>query len=198
MFKMLPKISSKDYIGKELCTACGQEVKDIQQSISCDNCLRWTHRKCCKITIKKFRMLSKKVNFDWFCRMCREDDPQYENTKPESVLIITEKNDIPDSYEIVKKSKNDLLIIHLNCRSLIKKLEELQNIIDLLNPDILCLSETWLDNSVPLNSHIPAGYNIIRKDRTEDFQIKYKKKHGGGTAIIYKSYLYLVKKKVPE
>ena len=195
LLKELPKINPKDYIGKELCTTCHHEVKDTQQSISCDTCQRWTHRKCCKITIKKFRFLAKKKYFDWYCRNCREDDDLYENSKPDSVLILSEKQDIPDDYEIVKKTKNDLLIIHLNCRSLVKKLEELQNIIDALNPDILCLSETWFDLSVPLNSHIPDGYNIIRKDRTEDFQIKYKKNHGGGVAIIYKNYLHLEEKK---
>ena len=78
------------------------------------------------------------------------------------------------------KTKNELLIIHLNCRSLVRKEEELQNILELLDPDIICLSETWFDLSVPINSHIPEGYNIIRKDRTENFQQKYKKKNGGG------------------
>ena len=76
-----------------------------------------------------------------------------------------------------------------------KKLEELQNITEELEPDIVCLSETWFDSSIPLNSHIPEGYNIIRKDRNEDFQIKYKKNHGGGVAILYKNYLNLTEKK---
>ena len=57
------------------------------------------------------------------------------------------------------------------------------------------MSETWFDLSIPVNSHIPESYNIIRKDRTEDFQIKYKKNHGGGVAIIYKNYLNLQEKK---
>ena len=76
-----------------------------------------------------------------------------------------------------------------------KKLEELQNITEELEPDIVCLSETWFDSSIPQNSHIPEGYNIIRKDRNEDFQIKYKKNHGGGVAILYKNYLNLTEKK---
>ena len=94
------------------------------------------------------------------------------------------------------KTKNELLIIHLNCRSIVRKEEELQNIIEMLDPDIICLSETWLDISVPSNSHIPENYKMIRKDRTENFQQKYKKKNGGGVAILYKSKLNLnIKKK---
>ena len=53
-------------------------------------------------------MLAKKESFDWLCRMCREDDPRYENSKPESVLIITEKKMI---YQIAMKLlKNQKMI----------------------------------------------------------------------------------------
>ena len=186
-FKELPKISAKDYMGKETCTICYKEVKDSQQSISCNSCPRWTHRKCCRIKIKKFKRLAKLKSFDWYCINCREDDTIQDDLY--SPPINFEIHDLPDKYEIVMKTKNELLIIHLNCRSLVRKEEELQNILELLDPDIICLSETWFDLSVPINSHIPEGYNIIRKDRTENFQQKYKKKNGGGVAILYKSKL---------
>ena len=195
LLKALPKITSKDYTGKELCTACSKEVKDTQQSISCDTCSRWTHRKCTHISIKKFKLLAKKNSFEWFCRNCRENDEIFENPEPESILQVTQKQDIPENFEKVKKLKNEMLIVHINCRSAVKKFEELQDLAEELNPDIICISESWFDNSIPLNSHIPEGYNIIRKDRTEEFQIKYKKNHGGGVAIIYKNYLNLTEKK---
>ena len=185
--KELPKISAKDFIGKETCTICFKEVKDSQQSISCNTCPRWTHRKCCRIKIKKFKRLAKLEKFDWFCVNCREDDTTQDELYSPPVNF--EIHDQPNKYEIVMKTKNELLIIHINCRSMVRKEEELQNILELLDPDIICLSETWLDLSVPPNSHIPEGYKIIRKDRTENFQQKYKKKHGGGVAILFKSNL---------
>ena len=191
-FKELPKISAKEYIGKEACTICFKEVKDSQQSISCNSCPRWTHRKCCKIKIKKFKRLAKLKSFDWYCVNCREDDNLFDD---HSSPVNFEIHDLPDKYEIVMKTKNELLIIHLNCRSIVRKEEELQNIIEMLDPDIICLSETWLDISVPSNSHIPENYKMIRKDRTENFQQKYKKKNGGGVAILYKSKLNLNIKK---
>ena len=98
--------------------------------------------------------------------------------------------DLPDDYSIVKKGKNELLIIHINCRSMVNKEEEILNLIKKLNPDIVCLTETWLDQSIP-NQNVPPGYKIIRQDRTEEFQQKYRKKSGGGVAIIYRSYLNL-------
>ena len=193
LMKFLPKINSKDYIGKELCSVCYKEVKDSQQSISCDTCPKWTHRKCCRISRKKFRKLAEIKNFEWYCKYCRIDDEKFE-LSPQSYQKVNE-SEKPDPYEKVKKSKNDLLIIHLNCRSVGNKLEELQNQVDLLEPDIVCMSETWLDNSFPLNAQIPEGFNLIRKDRNENFQMKYKKNSGGGVAILYRSYLNITEKK---
>ena len=190
--KELPKIAPKDIIGKELCTICLKEVKETEQSISCNTCDRWTHRKCCLIKIKKFRRLSKLKSFDWFCKNCREDDFKPTENCSQTTYEI---KDLPDDFQVVMKTKNDLLVIHLNCRSLVQKLEELQFIIDKIDPDIICLTETWFDHSIPKNSHIPEGFSIIRKDRSEQFQQKYKKNKGGGVAILYKSHLNLEKKK---
>ena len=71
---------------------------------------------------------------------------------------------------------------------MVNKEEEILDIIKKLNPDIVCLTETWLDQSIP-NQNVPPGYKILRQDRTEEFQQKYRKKSGGGVAIIYRSYL---------
>ena len=88
-------------------------------------------------------------------------------------------------------SKNDILSIHhLNCRSYVKKQEEVFQYIDENNPDILCITETWMDKSVPKGSHEPPGYFLIRKDRSEEFKDKYGKTgNGGGIAILYKKNL---------
>ena len=183
--KELPKISHTDYIGKELCTKCHKIVQESQQSISCDSCDRWTHRKCGGMTKKKFEHLSKIKFFNWHCENCREDDPLFDTIIQE----VTQLDDLPEDTEIVRKNKNEILIIHMNCRSIIKKIEELVQLIESLNPDIICLTETWYDKSVPKGFQIPPGYKIIRKDRTEKFQNLHKKKGGGGVAILHKSQL---------
>ena len=184
-FKELPRITHTDYIGNELCTKCHKKVQESQQSISCDSCDRWTHRKCGGMTKKKFEHLSKIKSFEWHCENCRADDPVFDSIIHE----VTQLDDLPDDTEIVRKNKNEILIIHMNCRSIIKKIEELVLLIESLNPDIICLTETWYDKSVPKGFQIPPGYKIIRKDRTEEFQNLHKKKGGGGVAILYKSQL---------
>ena len=58
-----------------------------------------------------------------------------------------------------------------------------------LKPDIVCLTETWLDKSTPENNFIPDGYHIIRKDRTDTFKQKYGRNKGGGIAILHKEHM---------
>ena len=119
--------------------------------------------------VKKYKKLTKEKIFTWYCLNCRVDDPDIDSTQYAHALKL-----LPDDFEVILKEKNDLLIALINCRSVVNKEEELQIFIDNLNPDILCLTETWMDESVPKSSHIPTGYKIIRKDRTELFHQKYK------------------------
>ena len=66
------------------------------------------------------------------------------------------------------------------------KLEEIQNICYKLQPSILCLTETWLDETSAPAAYVPNGYKIIRQDRPDQFKQKYGKTDGGGIAVIYK------------
>ena len=187
----LTKISDSDYIGKELCTMCLKNVTETQQSVSCSNCERWTHRKCTNtISKSKYKKLCQVLSFNWYCNNCRETEtPLPKITEP----LKLDSNNLPCKFSIVKKGKNELLVIHINCRSMKNKEEELFEIITQLNPDIICLSETWLDGSTP-TQYVPNGYKILRKDRSEEFLQKYRKIKGGGLAIIYRSYINLTLK----
>ena len=99
------------------------------------------------------------------------------------------KADLPLSFSEIKKRKNEILVLSFNIRSMINKLEELENIILQLDPDIICLTETWLDDTTPKTYNPIDGYTLIRKDRTEEFKTKHNKKKGGGVAILHKNKL---------
>ena len=61
-----------------------------------------------------------------------------------------------------------LKLAHINARSLYPKLDEIREIVIKSNIDILCISETWLDNTI-LNSEISIpGYSIARNDRNRE------------------------------
>ena len=186
----MPKISPKEFVGKYLCTVCFKEVKKNQQAVSCDNCERWAHRACNKISIKNYRNLKLTKNFPFTCFSCKNKmaicSSEYFNK--------IEEKDIPETPENIKSQTKEFLILHLNARSLLNKEEELFQTIKETDADIICVSETWFDESIPPLTNVPKNYNIIRKDRSQKFKDKYAKKGGGGVAIIYKKHIKIEKK----
>jgi exonuclease III len=67
-------------------------------------------------------------------------------------------------------------ILHNNIRSICNKFE-FKLVINELKPDIICLTETWLDNTVTDTEVELNGYKLYRKDRN------ITNKCGGGLAI---------------
>lgn len=191
LFKELPNISSKDYLGKDLCRSCSKEVTSKQQAVFCDQCEMWIHRSCSDMPTKIYNRLKKRERFDWICNKCRKDDIIIKEKADKSKLS---KEQMPESLEDVKKLSKGLLILHMNCRSLVNKEVELQQVIDELYPDIICLTETWFDESIPSHAFVPENYCIIRKDRDETFKQKYGRNRGGGIAILHKKHIKVEKK----
>lgn len=65
----------------------------------------------------------------------------------------------------------------MNCRSVVNKVTELEGILVTHDPEIIILTETWLNNSIKDNEFVPRGYNVHRKDRGSK---------GGGVALLFK------------
>ena len=78
-----------------------------------------------------------------------------------------------------------ITIGHLNIRSLNRKLEEVVRILALGDLEILCISESWLNKSVPDHMIAVNGYNLHRWDRNSDSG----KATGGGLLVYYKNHL---------
>lgn len=56
-------------------------------------------------------------------------------------------------------------ILNVNCRSVVNKVTELEGILLTHSPDIVILTETWLNDSIKDNEFVPRGYNVHRKDQ---------------------------------
>ena len=186
LLQELPKISSDDYVGKDVCRGCFKEVKPHHHAISCDSCDCWIHQKCSDMSRFTYNKNRTKTSFPWICNICRKDDEAISNKIDPSILS---ENSQPAKLHDLKNSNEDFTILNINCRSLLNKIEDLNYILNELKPDIVCLTETWLDNSTKENCFIPSGYNIIRKDRSEIFKQKYGRNKGGGIAVVYKNGL---------
>ena len=190
LFKELPVISPAEYEGKCLCRVCHKIVTEKNRAISCDMCEMWSHLKCSDMNIKLYNHLTFINNFKWSCIKCRSNELVI---KEKIDLTKLNKNAAPEKFEQVHERRNETLILHLNCRSLLKKREELEYIIAELKPTIVCLTETWFDASVAQSDFVPEGYKILRHDRSDNFKQKYGKVNGGGVAILYKQNIKIQK-----
>ena len=188
----LPQILTQDYVGKDLCRSCHKEVKQSQQAICCDTCQQWIHRSCSDMNGRRYNECRKLIHFQWTCNKCRFDE---EEITDKVNLAVLKPSELPEELSGIKSSKKELVIIQLNCRSILNKPEELDHIIQVTDADIIVLTETWMDSSVPQQAYIPEGYCIIRKDRSQNFKQKYGKNGGGGIAILHKEHIKVDRKK---
>ena len=138
-----------------------------QKRFLCDTCDRWYHTKCEGINDPLYSRLSKSSNL-WSCANCalpKFDSLFIESIQPTSAVAS------PTSLVFSHSSFN---ITNLNVHSFMGHLEQVTEFVSTHSPDILAMSETWLDSSVEdLLLEIP-GFNIHRK---------YRHCHGGGVAI---------------
>lgn len=71
-------------------------------------------------------------------------------------------------------AKKTLKIVHLNARSILCHLDDVQCLVNSQRPDILAVSESWLGPSISDAEVSLPGYSIYRSDRSRS---------GGGIAV---------------
>ena len=76
-----------------------------------------------------------------------------------------------------KYMHNGILMASINVRSLLPKIEEIRILLSTTSMDLLCVCETWLDDSIGDSEIAVQGYSVIRKDRN---------RHGGGVLVFIK------------
>ena len=103
-------------------------------------------------------------------------------TKVKSSLVnASPTNHTKSTLNTKFSTKNGLRFLHVNCRSFSPKKDEIMWLTQSSNIDILCLTETWLNQNI-LSAELEfPGYTILRKDRIN--------RTGGGVAIYIKNTL---------
>ena len=93
-----------------------------------------------------------------------------------------------------KFKKNSLSVCHWNLNSLsahkLSKLTQLKAYISIYKHDFICLSETYLDSSIPDSLLEIDGYDLIRSDHPNDIK-------RGGVCIYYKESLPVMAINIP-
>ena len=77
----------------------------------------------------------------------------------------------------------------VNARSINNKLPELHHFISSNNLQVLCVTETWLDSTVPNSVIAPAGYSVFRHDRLT---------RGGGVAVFCRNDVSVENVAIPQ
>ena len=74
-------------------------------------------------------------------------------------------------------SMNTITLLHYNARSLFPKLDYLKVESEIHMPDIICITESWLDNCITNDELKISGFNLLHLDRN---------RHGGGIVLYIK------------
>ena len=94
-----------------------------------------------------------------------------------------------------KLKENIFSIRHWNLNSItahnFSTLTQLKAYISTYKQDFICLSETYLDSSIPDNLIDIKGYNSVRADHPDNIK-------RGGVCIYYKEYLSVRVKTLPK
>jgi exonuclease III len=102
-----------------------------------------------------------------------EDELAHDAEDDHSPVLIQQSlyYDSNDFIELLKSKGNVVKIISLNCQSLNAKIDDIRMFIDDVrnndsNIDILCLQETWLNDSAEISHLQIDGYTLISKGKT--------------------------------
>ena len=93
---------------------------------------------------------------------------------------------------LVLQSINLPVIINLNPRSVYNKTEEFSLLLEQYSADVICVSESWERENMPLDQLLQLdNYEIISNVKQREFK-------GGKPAILVNTQKYLVKKICPD
>ena len=73
------------------------------------------------------------------------------------------------------KSYDIPIVLSANVKGITKKVDEIQQIAELNNVSVICVTKTWLSSNVTHSTVAIPGYNLFRKDRVTTI--------GGGVCI---------------
>ena len=75
--------------------------------------------------------------------------------------------------KVLKKNRH-LKTIHINARSLVRHHDDLLSLVSVSKPDVIAISESWLDTSIADSEVAVPGFTLHRNDRN---------RQGGGVAV---------------
>jgi len=167
------------------CTECNKGVGTNRKRLKCDKCLCLTHASCSSLSKSEQTRMTSRIVVKWTCKECtlstlpffglRDIDLNDSSLDEELIIENTHRN-------LLNENRNLTSIVHINTQSLPSSFTEFSTMLNLLEFDIITLSETWLQDNKDQEDYaqIP-GY-------TPSF--KHRKTRGGGVGIYAKELLH--------
>lgn len=136
------------------------------------------------MTKTMFQYYLKHPELDWTCVFCalpKLDDAFFVDKSIEDIfsVICTESEELPHQVSFPRSGIRSILAIgHVNVNCILGKIDEVLDLLAICLFDILFISETKIDKSVPSSLLSSPHYRIIRRER----------KHGAGGLLTLYSY----------
>ena len=187
------------------CGSCYEPVSWSCKGVECESCFTWYHAVCQNISDSMYDRLGNDSRMGvWTCLTCYninitsaslasldsfetpnpfnhlQNSSDLQDTSHSLPVTSTPKqkpNPKPKTKNTNNKIKRSLKVLVINCRSIVDKKQEYENMVTSTNPDIIIGTESWLkpkhfDNEV-FDPNL--GYTPFRRDRVD--------RAGGGVFI---------------
>ena len=158
------------------CTVCCKSVLHSQRGIECSRCERWTHALCAKVSNAEYTVLSDDDTIVWHCPDCVVVTTELPFADCSFSTSMSDTSvDTDDVHATSPASLHQpLLCTCFNARSIVNKRLDLYAMINATAPDVVVITETFLDCSIMNSEIFPQNYCLFRRDRN---------RHGGGVLI---------------
>ena len=165
------------------------QCAQITRRICCDRCSRWFHIACQGMSKATYNRLPGQ-EFAWPCNTCTlnvYNSSFFQSTIEESQTPSSPSQPGSPQFQSTPQKGRQavnitqpLLLLNVNCQSIISKKAEFQELIDTHNPDIVCATETWLaghhcDGEIGDPLSFINKFEVHRRDQTN--------REGGGVFV---------------
>jgi hypothetical protein len=141
------------------CCICDANGRRNQLVIACDACNISAHKTCAKLSREQLNFVKKTGK--WTCWSCSL--PQFSSSFFDTTVSSTQDSNI----YLDKVRRGRLTCLSFNARSLKnrKKYPVIQAWVESIDPAVIFVCETWLNDSISDSEILPDSYTVFRHDR---------------------------------
>ena len=169
------------------CPVCARTIARNHRALNCESCQLKYHIKCGKVSPREYTALQTSNPLNWKCLSCIlvTASKNYDQQEGPDLDITNNHSQLEDIYGKVSSQLSrfpkDIRVAHLNVCSIRNKIDELRCLQLSCRFEVLAITETHLDKSIPSTSLKIDGMKMLRFDRLD--------RKGGGCVLYFAEYL---------